>query len=186
MRSKCSRFICNYQEGGVTGIGKEKKLITKAIGNGVYSITERLGYYSYTEGLTKVFIKKLPESFFPSLIQEKIEKLYELRAFYLKGKFYSMAIFSQEAPQTQIDCRKCFSSKHAPRNVPYKLPYEIELKLKNIMDKLCLNTGSIDMIVSKEKQFIFLEVNPIGQFGMTSKPCNYYLEKKNCRNPIEL
>ena len=26
--------------------------------------------------------------------------------------------------------------------------------------------------------FIFLEVNPVGQFGMTSSPCNYSLEKK--------
>ena len=41
-----------------------------------------------------------------------------------------------------------------------------------------LNTGSIDMIVTKENEYIFLEVNPVGQFGMVSQPCNYYLEKK--------
>jgi hypothetical protein len=25
---------------------------------------------------------------------------------------------------------------------------------------------------------VFLEVNPVGQFGMVSAPCNYHLEKK--------
>ncbi len=46
------------------------------------------------------------------------------------------------------------------------------------MDKLDLNCGSIDMIVNTKNEFIFLEVNPVGQFGMVSEPCNYFLEKK--------
>lgn len=42
---------------------------------------------------------------------------------------------------------------------------------------ISLETGSIDLILTKDGLFIFLEVNPVGQFGMTSYPCNYYLEK---------
>ncbi|GEM_PF-2524516 len=32
----------------------------------------------------------------------------------------------------------------------------------------------------------FLEINPIGQFGMTSIPCNYYLKKRNALKFIEI
>ena len=46
------------------------------------------------------------------------------------------------------------------------------------MKKVGLNTGSIDLIQSTDGQIYFLEINPAGQIGMTSKPCNYYLEKK--------
>jgi glutathione synthase/RimK-type ligase-like ATP-grasp enzyme len=45
------------------------------------------------------------------------------------------------------------------------------------MIKLGLDSGSIDMIVSTEGKYIFLEVNPVGQFGMVSYPCNYYIER---------
>ncbi|CEJ68525.1 hypothetical protein BN1195_00813 [Chryseobacterium oranimense G311] len=36
-------------------------------------------------------------------------------------------------------------------------------------------TGSIDMIKGRDGNYYFLEVNPSGQFRMTSLPCNYNL-----------
>jgi len=41
-----------------------------------------------------------------------------------------------------------------------------------------LNSGSIDILVTPNNEYVFLEVNPVGQFGMVSQPCNYYLEKR--------
>jgi D-alanine-D-alanine ligase-like ATP-grasp enzyme len=41
-----------------------------------------------------------------------------------------------------------------------------------------LDCGSIDLIYSTDEKYYFLEVNPVGQFGMVSYPCNYQLEKK--------
>ena len=41
-----------------------------------------------------------------------------------------------------------------------------------------LDTGSIDMMYSTDGEYYFLEVNPVGQFGMVSYPCNYYIEKE--------
>lgn len=46
------------------------------------------------------------------------------------------------------------------------------------MKLMDLNTGSIDMIKNKNNEYIFLEVNPVGQFSMVSYPCNYYIEEK--------
>lgn len=33
------------------------------------------------------------------------------------------------------------------------------------------------MIYNNDNDFVFLEINPVGQFGMTSNPCNYNLDK---------
>ncbi|MFM2393606.1 MAG: grasp-with-spasm system ATP-grasp peptide maturase [Bacteroidota bacterium] len=41
-----------------------------------------------------------------------------------------------------------------------------------------LDSGSIDFVLTKEGDFGFLEINPVGQFGMVSFPCNFHLEKK--------
>ena len=54
----------------------------------------------------------------------------------------------------------------------------MEKKLTLLMKKMNLNCGSIDMIKSKEGEYVFLEINSVGQFGMVSRPCNYYLEEK--------
>ena len=64
------------------------------------------------------------------------------------------------------------------RYIPYKLPLNIEKKLLKLVDHFNYTTGSIDIIKSIDGDYIFLEFNSVGQFGMTSKPCNYFLEKK--------
>jgi glutathione synthase/RimK-type ligase-like ATP-grasp enzyme len=64
------------------------------------------------------------------------------------------------------------------RFVPIVLPIEIEQKLHALMEVLQLNTGSIDLIYTKNNEYVFLEVNPVGQYGgMVSEPGNYYLDK---------
>lgn len=88
-----------------------------------------------------------------------------------------MAIFSQQTDQTSVDFRK-YSRETPNRVVPFKLPVEIESKLKKVMSILGLNTGSIDLIYTLDSKFVFLEVNPVGQFGMVSYPCNYQIEQK--------
>ena len=116
------------------------------------------------------------ETLFPSLFQELVEKEYELRVFYINRTFYSMAIFSQLDKQTSIDFRN-YNRQKPNRTVPYQLPLHIEKKLLQLIDHFEFTTGSIDIIKSISGEYIFLENNPVGQFGMTSSPCNYRLEK---------
>jgi ATP-GRASP peptide maturase of grasp-with-spasm system len=122
-------------------------------------------------------VQDLNKNFSPSLFQEYIEKEIELRVFYIMGKCYSMAIFSQSNPQTQLDFRD-YDWENPNRFIPYQLPDHIENKIDILMKNLNLNTGSIDLIKSlKNGRYYFLEVNPSGQFGMTAFPCNFPLHK---------
>jgi ATP-GRASP peptide maturase of grasp-with-spasm system len=149
--------------------------ITKSISGNPSVNFDNTSIINYT---TKVSIEDVKsETFAPSLIQNYIEKKYELRIFYFKGDFYSMAILSQRDEQTKMDFR-VYNDVKPNRRSPFKLPKEIELKLNDLMLKLGYDTGSIDMIVTPEHEYVFLEVNAVGQFGMTSFPCNYNLEKK--------
>ncbi len=165
---------------------KHGEIISKDLSNGYYIIApdlERL--YSQTKLLNKNDIDSLPSNFLPATFQKKIEKEYEIRTFFLNNECFSMAIFSQNDPKTQIDFRN-YNHDNPNRQVPYKLPKDIEKKLTVLMNKLQLNNGSIDIIKSLQGDYIFLEVNPVGQFGMTSYPCNYQLEKKMAEYLITL
>lgn len=156
---------------------KHYSIIVKSISEALGLIIDNEAYLSYTYAISNYDIDNLPENFYPSLIQENIDKDYELRIFYLSGSFYSMAIFSQNDEQTKTDFR-VYNKEKPNRNVPFILPKHIEIKLDLLMKKMNLNCGSIDMIKSVNGEYVFLEINPIGQFGMVSKPCNYFLEEK--------
>lgn len=96
-----------------------------------------------------------------------------------------MAIFSQSDFQTEVDFRN-YNYDYPNRTVPFKLPDALESKLNKLADFFGLTTGSFDIIKTTDNQYIFLEVNSDGQFGMVSYPCNYYLEKKVATELINL
>ena len=139
---------------------------------------------SGTISITQKDLISLPEKFFPSLFQEEIIKEYELRSFYLDGRFYSMAIFSQNNKKTKVDFRN-YDLKHPNRTVPYKLCEIVQERLKKTFTELKLKTGSADLIKGKDGEYYFLEINPVGQFTQVSMPCNYQLEKKIAEFIIE-
>jgi ATP-GRASP peptide maturase of grasp-with-spasm system len=120
--------------------------------------------------------KSVPNTFLPTLVQEEIKKEFEIRTFYIDGQFFSMAIFSQSDPQTRTDFRK-YNHLRPNRYVPYVLEKDIEQKLTLLLQQLDINTGSIDLILTPEGETVLLEINPCGQFGMMSQPCNYPLEE---------
>ncbi len=120
--------------------------------------------FKNTEAFSHTCVVKTYDSnhFYPSFFQEKIEKDFEIRTFYLNGRIWSFAIFSQNDEQTQVDYRN-YNHKKPNRNISYNLPKEIEDKIELLMQLLDLNCGSIDFI-KRGSEFYFLEINPVGQF----------------------
>jgi ATP-GRASP peptide maturase of grasp-with-spasm system len=136
---------------------------------------------TYTAGVPERFLNGQPwGGGFPALFQERLRKRYEVRTFYLDGRCYSMAIFSQRLVDTQTDFRR-YTYEDPTRTVPYRLPAATEAALRRLMQALNLDTGSIDLVRTVDGRLVFLEVNPVGQFGMVSVPCNYFLEREVAR-----
>jgi ATP-GRASP peptide maturase of grasp-with-spasm system len=151
------------------------RIITKPISEVSFFAYEGASYTGYTTEVTREILDKF--DFSMTLFQEYLDKEFEVRSFYLKGEIYSMAIFSQLDTQTTTDFRQY--NHHKPnRNVVFSNPQEIDEKIRLLMKILDLETGSLDFVKTKDGRFVVLEVNPIGQFGMVSYPCNYYLEEK--------
>lgn len=171
-------IITNIKKDVLYFLDKHKQVITKSI-----TIYPRLFYedkvYSSNKTIivSQEHIDNLHETFAISLFQEYTEKKIEIRIFYFDNTFFSMAIFSQNDPQTQIDFRN-YNYEKPNRNIPFKLPKKIESKLKKFIKLKKISSCSIDLIVTPENEFVFLEVNPQGQFEWISYYCNYHIEKK--------
>ena len=104
-----------------------------------------------------------------------IEKAIEIRTFYLDGKFYSLAMLLFAADKRVVDYR---TATKQIRYACYQLPDAIENKLQKMMNVLNLNTGSIDLVLGKDGEYYFLELNPTGQVGWVSDYGGYNIEEK--------
>lgn len=131
----------------------------------------------YTEEITKEQLDTYPEVFGISMFQKKIEKLCDIKTFYLDGSFYSQAIFSQKNINSKVDFRK-FNNTSPWRTTPFKLPNNVEKKIELLLKKKKLKMAVVDFILDLDYNIYFLEINPDGVFDSISNQCNYYLEKK--------
>lgn len=157
---------------------KYSRIISKPIHQSFAATINNTSFNSEgTQLVTQDHIDQLDDNFFPILVQKCLDKVFELRVFYFNGQCFPMAIFSQNNDKTLIDYRY-YDRQKPNRNVPFLLPKEIETKVHLFMKKSNLDTGSIDIVVTKKEEYVFLEVNPVGQFGWVSSNCNYYLEEK--------
>ncbi len=172
------RFLVTTSKRDLGGAVAEAEQVTKALSDGVYFFDHvgTRGYYSYTEVLAEENVEGLPATFAPSLVQTRVAKTLDLRIFFLEGHCYSMAIFSQADERTQVDFRR-YNEERPNRTVPYQMPAAVETRLCMLFSELGLNTGSADMILDDQGRYVFLEINPHGQFSMVSSPCNYHLER---------
>lgn len=155
-----------------------RQYITKSFGSAVERIDSNGDvYFAYTQMVDDVLVGGVSDRFFPSLVQQYIDKEFEIRTFFLDGQCYSMAIFSQENEKTKVDFRHYDCTK-PNRKEPIVLPVEIENKLFHFAQVIGTNCGSFDLIRDKSGEIFFVEFNPLGQFGMVSSPCGYMLEKR--------
>lgn len=153
-------------------------IITKAIGNYsplILNNTDSINPIQ-TKEVNFELVQQCPDCFSVSLFQEKIPKLVELRIFYILGKFFCSAILSQCQEDTKIDSR-VINGNDCSKLEPYQLPSYIVNKLTELFNLLDLNTGSVDMILTPDNKYFFLEINPVGQIRGYSRRSGANIEQ---------
>lgn len=105
----------------------------------------------------------------PMIFQEFIPKAYELRIAWVDG-----ACFAGKIPGKGVHEVDWRITPGGP--IPwerYELPHGIKAKLHRLMQELGLLFGAIDMVRHPNGDYIFLEVNPQGEWGMIQKHLGY-------------
>lgn len=97
----------------------------------------------------------------PGIYQELIQKSCEYRVTIVDNEVFPVRIYSQEREDTSLDWRR---NQDDVRYESCKLPSIVESKLMDLMKTLDLRYGAIDLIENLEGDFIFLEVNPAGNW----------------------
>lgn len=120
----------------------------------------------------------------PSIYQPLIPKRFDVRVTIIGRKIFAAAIDSQSDPAAMIDWRQTENSQ-LPHH-PIALPQSVKGRLLRMMESLHLAFGAIDMIQTMDGEYVFLEVNPNGQwlwlddtlgFGISDEVANWLAER---------
>lgn len=107
----------------------------------------------------------------PMIFQQNIEKRYELRIIYIDGTFFTGKINALASEAGKTDWRA--AKDIMPSWELYTLPESVCNALDTMMRDLGLYFGAIDMIRQTNGEYIFLEVNPQGEWGMIQRDLGY-------------
>lgn len=102
----------------------------------------------------------------PCLFQEYIPKRLELRVTVIGDELFAAEIHSQEHEQTRIDWRS-FEVDISYRKAT--LPRDIADRCLALVKSYGLNFSTLDLILTPDGRYVFLESNPNGQFIFIEK-----------------
>ena len=101
----------------------------------------------------------------PSIFQARVLKEYELRVTVVGERVFPVRIASQEDELTALDWRaKPKLNDFEVRMEPVELPEDICQRILAFMRRMGLRYGCLDIIVTPSGEYVFLEVNPNGQW----------------------
>ncbi|HEY5865570.1 MAG TPA: hypothetical protein VI542_08485, partial [Candidatus Tectomicrobia bacterium] len=120
-------------------------------------------FVRYTELVTKRDIGYAHAiRYCPMIFQAYVPKQIELRITVVGRQAFAVAIHSQATNHTRFDWRR-YDQDHTPHS-PHELPSDIEQRCIELVRRLGLCYGAIDMVLTPSGQYVFLEINPNGQY----------------------
>jgi len=102
----------------------------------------------------------------PTIFQEALLPKTDYRATVVGDTVFSVRIEAEDGEEIPVDWR---TEKDSVRFVEKELPPEIEDLCREYVDEAGLLFGAIDLVKVGE-EFVFLEINPNGEWGWLQKP----------------
>jgi len=103
----------------------------------------------------------------PMVFQELIPKACELRVAWVAGQIFAGAVDASRTSRGQTDWRRVAAEEC--RWQVAEVPAEVASGLHALMSELGLVFGAVDLICTPAGEYVFLEVNPSGEWGMLER-----------------
>jgi len=101
----------------------------------------------------------------PMILQPVVSKHRELRITVVGECIFPVAFESSVIQSASLDWRRVGAEITRIPHAAHELPEEVSTGIRLLMHELNLTFGCIDMILTPAGEYIFLEVNPQGQYG---------------------
>lgn len=129
----------------------------------------------FTNALTMRPSSKEQIELSPNFFQRHIDKKYDVRVTVVGDATFATLIHSQNNAETKIDWR---CGENPLKHTKIELPDSIKEKCVLMLRELNLRFGAIDLILDKNNEYIFLEINPNGQWAWIEKQTGHRISKE--------
>ncbi|HKG96614.1 MAG TPA: MvdC family ATP-grasp ribosomal peptide maturase [Pyrinomonadaceae bacterium] len=103
----------------------------------------------------------------PMVFQELIPKAFELRVACVAGETFAGALDASGTSRGETDWRRVEPAECHWQKA--QLPTEVASGVQALMSELGLVFGAVDLICTPSGEYVFLEVNPGGEWGMLER-----------------
>lgn len=100
----------------------------------------------------------------PGIFQTYVEKAFEVRVVFMGDQAFAAKIDARNKGESMIDWRLAYLYGSGLPIEPISLPREVHDRCRDLMSRLGLVFGCFDFCVQPDGHYVFLEVNPMGQF----------------------
>lgn len=114
----------------------------------------------------------------PSIWQERIDKLFEIRVTIVGDKLFAAELDSQLHGASFDDWRRGVLS-----DIPHRvhlLPSDVAERCVRLMNCFGLNFAAIDLVLATNGKYYFLENNPFGQWAWIQDLCGLPIAEAHC------
>ncbi|MBH8578000.1 MvdC family ATP-grasp ribosomal peptide maturase [Nostocaceae cyanobacterium CENA369] len=147
------------------------KMVSKLLTTLSYSMEANSSFFLYTSTVKEEDLQDAESlRYCPMVFQEQIPKQQELRVVYVNGNVFVGALNAEVYAAAKVDWRKPGVEVGGWQH--HQLPDEVVRYLQAFMGKFGLLFGSLDFILTPSGEYVFLEVNPVGEWGMLEKDLN--------------
>lgn len=98
----------------------------------------------------------------PNYVQQRLKKKFDIRVTVVDETIFAVRIHSQSNPETYTDWRV---GENILKHEVIELPVTIKKQCVALLKKLNLKFGAIDFVETEGNEFVFLEINPNGQWA---------------------
>ncbi len=100
----------------------------------------------------------------PWFIQDFVDAAADITIVYVRGKIFAFELERGFTDQS-IDWRVVSLDPSFSNWMPHNLPEKIAARVREYMTRLSLDYGRLDLLLTKSGEYMFLEVNPNGEWG---------------------
>lgn len=131
------------------------------------------GIFMYTSPVQENDINNVHNiQFAPQIFQNNLPKACELRIIVVGNEVFSAGIDANSSLKGKTDWRRTTTNEDISW-FKMPLPCELETQLKKFLTEMGLVYGAFDFILTPNDEYVFLELNPAGEWGWLQKDLNY-------------
>jgi glutathione synthase/RimK-type ligase-like ATP-grasp enzyme len=147
-------FLAFYREHG-------GNVISKLPSGALYRQQSEVARYTQVVSTREVgFAQSLRRC--PVIFQAYVPKRLEVRVTVVGSALFPAEIHSQHTQRTRHDWRRY--DHLATPYLPHDLPDEVAERCLRLVAELGLSYGAIDLVLTPDGRYVFLEINPNGQY----------------------